>query len=112
MTDFAGTGIALEPPAAQKRVGRTINHNQNGVLHVNTLKYRIALLAGFAGFAMLMSSGSYAGNTNTLQVTASITGTCNFSAANNASGNAILAFGALDQTATGPAAATAATSPG
>ena len=62
MTDFAGTGIALEPPAAQKRVGRTINHNQNGVLRVNTLKYRIALLAGFAGFAMLMSSGSYAGN--------------------------------------------------
>jgi len=107
MTNVDGTGIAIDQPAAPKRVGRTINHNQNGVLHVNTLKYRIALLAGFAGFAMLASSGAHAGNTNTLQVTASITGTCNFSAANNASGNAILAFGTLDQTATGPAAATA-----
>jgi hypothetical protein len=56
---------------------------------------------------MLASTGSHAGNTNTLKVTAAITGTCNFSAANNASGNAILDFGTLDQTATGPAAATA-----
>lgn len=71
------------------------------------MKLRISLLAVFTGFAMLASTGSQAGNTNTLKVTASITGTCNFSAVNNASGNATLDFGTLDQTATGNAAATA-----
>lgn len=74
---------------------------------MNTLKHRIALLAMFAGFAMLASTGSYAGNTNTLKVTAAITGTCNFSAANNAGGNTTLDFGTLDQTSTGNVAAIA-----
>ena len=75
-------------------------------LHVNTFKHRIALLAVFSGFAMLASSASYAGNNNTLKVTASITGTCNFSAANVGAGNTTLDFGSLDQTLSTNASAT------
>ena len=59
-----------------------------------------------AGCALLTSGAALAGNTNTLKVTASITGTCNFDAANNTGGNATLAFGTLDQTSTAPATAT------
>ena len=73
---------------------------------MNTFRHRIALLAVFSGFAMLASSVSYAGNTNTLKVTASITGTCNFNAANNVAGNTTLDFGTLDQTLSTDASAT------
>jgi spore coat protein U-like protein len=68
--------------------------------------HRIAFLAAMAGCALLTSGAALAGNTNTLKVTASITGTCNFDVANNAGGNATLDFGALDQTLTTDAAAT------
>jgi spore coat protein U-like protein len=73
-------------------------------MNIRTL--RIPLLAALTGLAMANSGGALAGNTNTLQVTATITGTCNFSAANNAGGNATLAFGTLDQTLASDATAT------
>ena len=58
-----------------------------------------------AGFAMLASGSVFAGNSNTVQVTAVITGTCNFSANNNAAGNTTLDFQTLDQVTGGPVAA-------
>lgn len=67
---------------------------------------RMAFIAALAGFAMLGSGNVLAGNTNTVQVTAVITGTCNFTATNNAAGNTTLDFGTLDQVTGGPAAAT------
>lgn len=70
--------------------------------------HKMALLAAMTGFAMLASGNALAGNTNTLKVTANITGTCNFSATNNTLGNTTLDFGALDQAAGGDVTATPA----
>lgn len=65
----------------------------------------MAVLAAITGFTMLTSGNALAGNTNTLKVTANITGTCNFSAANNAAGNTTMDFGALDQATGGDVSA-------
>ena len=73
---------------------------------MNFRNHRMAFVAALAGFAMLSSGNALAGNTNTVEVTAVITGTCNFSAANNAAGNTTLDFGTLDQVAGGNAVAT------
>ncbi len=73
---------------------------------MNMLKHQLARLATLVVMAMLAAGTSYAGNTNTLRVTASITGTCNFNTANNLAGNATLDFGALDQTLATDAIAT------
>ena len=73
-------------------------------------KHRFLPLVAFAGLAMIAASAAFAGNSNSLRVTASITGTCNFNTADDATnGNATLAFGALDQTLTTDATATTAT---
>ena len=76
---------------------------------MNFRNQRMAFIAALAGFAMLGSGAALAGNTNTVQVTAVITGTCNFTAANNAAGNTTLDFGTLDQVTGGAAAATTTT---
>ena len=73
---------------------------------MNFRNQRMAFIAALAGFAMLGAGNVFAGNTNTVEVTAVITGTCNFSAANNAAGNTTLDFGTLDQVAGGNAVAT------
>ncbi|HUU72526.1 MAG TPA: spore coat protein U domain-containing protein [Burkholderiales bacterium] len=68
--------------------------------------HKMKFLAAIAGFAMLASGNVLAGNTNTLRVTAAITGTCNFSANNNTAGNTTLDFGTLDQATGGNVVAT------
>ena len=73
------------------------------------VRKRMALIGALAGFAMLGSGNALAGNTNTVEVTAVITGTCNFTAANNPAGNTTLDFGTLDQVTGGNAVATTAT---
>ena len=75
---------------------------------MNFRNQRMAFIAALASFAMLGSGNVFAGNTNTVEVTAVITGTCNFSAANNAAGNTTLDFGTLDQVTGGNAIATTA----
>ena len=72
---------------------------------MNIRKYLIAVLAAASGFAMLVPLGAVADQTNTLQVTASVTGTCQFDVANVGGGNETLDFGALDQLSTSDATA-------
>lgn len=72
---------------------------------VNLKRNRFILGVALAAMTMLGST-AHANNTNTIKVSATITGTCNFAGANNAAGNTTLSFGALDQTATGDANAT------
>jgi len=71
--------------------------------------HTMALVAAAAGIALLASGNALAGNTNTLKVAASITGTCNFSANNNAAGNTTMDFGPLDQATGGNVTAPTAT---
>jgi Spore Coat Protein U domain len=78
----------------------------NGEQQMFTRNTRISLLAAVTSFALLVSGGAFAGNNNTLQVTAQITGTCNFDAADNPAGNTTLDFGTLDQTLTADVPAT------
>ena len=73
---------------------------------MNFRNHRMAFVAALAGFAMLSSGNALAGNTNTLRVTADITGTCNFSASNDGTnGNTTMNFGTLDQVTGGDVAA-------
>ena len=64
---------------------------------MNFRNHKMALAAAAAGIALLVSGNALAGNTNTLKVTANISGTCNFSANNDPAGNTTMDFGALDQ---------------
>ncbi|NIO38914.1 MAG: hypothetical protein GTO41_01175, partial [Burkholderiales bacterium] len=73
---------------------------------MNPTRNRIVLTVLLAGLSLLVTSAN-AANSNTLKVSATITGTCNFNSANNAAGNAELAFGTLDQTSTAAASAPA-----
>jgi len=68
------------------------------------MKTKLLILAGVCSLGVSAFGTAYAGDTNTLTVSASVTGTCKFNSATSA-----LAFGALDPSSTGNATAAGAT---